>query len=244
MFMKTIDIIEDKIDKMPLNYIFTYSDFVMEDKCTSSIIKSLNKLAKESKITKLAKGKFYKSRTTKYGNTKPSAYEIVKDFIEKDGKLIGYLTGHAIYSDLGLTTQISNKIQIGTNKYRRALKRDKYTISFVVQPNHITKDNYELLQILDSMRFVKDIPASRPDEVCERLKWFVAQLSPQKKITITNLSLKYTDSVRALLGAILENMSENPRLFDKLKKSLNEISEYKLGISEKILPNLNNWRIR
>ena len=242
--MKIIDIVEDKIDKMPLNYIFTYSDFVIEDKCTSSIIKSLNKLSKDGKITKLAKGKFYKSRNTKYGNTKPSAYEIVKDFIEKDGKLIGYLTGHAIYSDLGLTTQISNKIQIGTNKYRRSLKRDKYTVSFAVQPNHITKDNYELLQILDSIRFIKHIPASRPDEVCERLKWLVAQLSPQKRITITNLSLKYTDSVRALLGAILENMNVESQLCDKLKKTLNEISEYKLGISEQALPTIKNWRIR
>ena len=242
--MKTIDIIENKIDKIPLNYIFTYSDFVIEDKCTSSIIKSLNKLAKKGKIQKLAKGKFYKSRSTKYGDTKPPAYEIVKDFIEKDGKLIGYLTGHAIYSNLGLTTQISNRIQIGTNKYRRSLKRDKYTVSFVIQPNHITKDNYELLQILDSMRFIKQIPASSVNEVCERLKWLVAQLPPQKQTTIVNLSLKYTDSVRALLGAILENMNVEPQLFDKLKKTLNEISEYKLGISEKTLSNLKNWRIR
>jgi len=242
--MKVIDIIEDKIDKMPLNYIFTYCDFVIENRCTSSIIKSLNNLAKEGKIQKFAKGKYYKSRTTKYGDTKPSAYEIVKDFIEKDGKLIGYLTGHAIYSDLGLTTQISNKIQIGTSKYRRSLKRDKYIVSFVIQPNHITKDNYELLQILDSMRFFKRIPASRSDEVCERLKWLVAQLSPQKMITMTNLSLKYTDSVRALLGAILENMTVEPQLFDKLKKSLNKITEYKLGISEKTLPSIKNWRIR
>jgi len=241
--LKIIDIVENKIDKMPLNYIFTYSDF-MSDKGESSIIRALNKLAKEGKIQKLAKGKYYKSRRTKYGDTKPSVYEIVKDFIEKDGKLVGYLTGRAIYSDLGLTTQISNKIQIGTNKYRRSLKRDKYIVSFVIQPNHITKDNYELLQILDSMRFIKHIPASSPNEVCERLKWFVSQLSPQKQTTIVNLSLKYTDAVRALLGAILEDMNAEAQLLQKLKKTLNEISEYKLSISEKTLPNLKNWRIR
>lgn len=160
--MKIIDTITNTIDKMPENYIFTYNDFIGEIKGESSVIRALNKLAKEGKIKKLSKGKFYKSRTTKYGDTKPSAYELVKDFIEKDGKLVGYLTGHAIYSDLGLTTQISNKLQIGSNKYRRALKRDKYTVSFVIQTNHITKDNYELLQILDSMRFIKQIPASTP----------------------------------------------------------------------------------
>jgi hypothetical protein len=242
--MKVIDIIENKINKMPLNYIFTYSDFIIENRSTSSIIKSLNKLEKAGKINKLSKGKFYKSRSTKYGDTKPPAYEIVKDFIEKDGKIIGYLTGHAVYSDLGLTTQISNKIQIGTNKYRRSLKRDKYTVSFVVQPNHITKDNYELLQILDSMRFIKQIPASSANEVCERLKWLVAQLPPQKQTTIVNLSLKYTDYVRALLGAILENRNVEPQLLDKLKKSLNKISEYKIGISETTLLTIKNWRVR
>jgi hypothetical protein len=242
--MKIIDTITNTIDKMPENYIFTYNDFIGEIKGESSVIRALNKLAKEGKIKKLSKGKFYKSRTTKYGDTKPSAYELVKDFIEKEGKLVGYLTGHAIYSDLGLTTQISNKLQIGSNKYRRALKRDNYTVSFVIQTNHITKDNYELLQILDSMRFIKQIPASTPNEVCERFKWLVDKLSPQKQITIVNLSLKYTDSVRALLGAILEYIKADEQLCEKLKKTLNEISEYKLGITETILPTVKNWRIR
>lgn len=242
--MKITGVIENTINKFPREYVFTVNDFRLEVKNKDTVRKILNRLADAGKISKLAKGKFYKSRKTKFGETIPASYQIVKDFIEKDGKIIGYLTGTAIYSDLGFTTQILNKLQIGTNKYRRSVKREKYTVSFVVQPNHITKDNYELLQILDSIRFIKQIPASSPDEVCERLTWIVGQLSPQKQITLTNLALKYTDFVRALCGAILENIGAEQQLLFKLKKSLNNISEYKINISENTLPSVKNWRIK
>jgi hypothetical protein len=90
------------------------------------------------KIAKMSKGKFYKPETSNFGALLPSKYQVVKDFIEKDGKLIDYMTGYSVYNELLLTTQIASVIQIGTNKYRRPMKRGNYRISFVLQPNVIT----------------------------------------------------------------------------------------------------------
>lgn len=49
--------------------------------------------------------------------------------MEDDNKIIGYLTGYSIYNTLGLTTQVSNTIQIGTNNIRPNFKRERYVIN-------------------------------------------------------------------------------------------------------------------
>ena len=241
--MKIIDFIENRINRFPRDYVFTCSDFVIEVVDKNTIVQALNRLVEQGKISKLAKGKFYKPRKTEFGVLKPPVKQIVKDLIEKNGKPIGYLTGYSIYNALCLSTQISNTLQIGVQKYRRSIKRGKYNISFVVQPNAINKNNIELMQILDSVRFINEIPATTPDEACVRLQQIFKELSPEKQKRLVRLSLKYTNYVRALCGAILEQIGAEPELPNKLKKSLNEITFFKIPVSEIVLPTKSNWNI-
>ena len=105
--------IRKKIVVFPDDYVFKASDFEMESQNQSAVVKALNRMAATGEISKLSKGKFYKPRKTQFGELKPSAYQIAKDYIERDGKLIGYITGYSAYNALGLTTQISSYIQIG-----------------------------------------------------------------------------------------------------------------------------------
>ena len=202
--MKVSEKIANTIDRLPVDYIFTYSDFDIEVSSKDAVVKALNRMAASGKISKVSKGKFYKPRKTQFGALQPSPYQIAKDFLEQNGELIGYITGYSAYSSLGLTTQIPSALQIGTNKYRRAIKRGMYNISFIVQPNKITQKNIELLRILDAIRFIKEIPATTPDEACSRLITIISQLAEEKKIALSSLVLKYSPSVQALCGAILE----------------------------------------
>jgi hypothetical protein len=241
--MKIIDIIEDTIKRFPKDYVFTYSYFSIDVGDKNTVVQTLNRLAKQGKISKLSKGKFYKPRKTEFGNLKPPVKQIVKDLIKKDGKIIGYLTGYSIYNSLYLSTQISNTLQIGVNKYRRAIKRGQYKISFVLQPNTINKNNIELLQILDAVRFINEIPATTPDEACVRLQQIFRELSPEKRKRLVRLSLKYTNYVRTLCGAMLEQVGAEPELLDRLKKSLQDITFYKIPVSESVLPTKTKWSI-
>jgi len=241
--MKTVDIIENKIKRFPKEYVFTYSDFNSEVEDKNTVVQTLNRLAVQGKISKISKGKFYKPRKTEFGILKPPVKQIVKDLIEKDGKPIGYLTGFSVYNVLCLSTQISNTLQIGVPKYRRSIKRGQYKISFVLQPNTINKDNIELLQILDSVRFINNIPATTPDEACTRLQQIFKDLSSKKQKRLVRLSQKYTNYVRALCGAMLEQVGTESEILDKLKKSLNGITFYKIPVSEKVLPTKIKWNI-
>jgi hypothetical protein len=241
--MKTVEYIAFTIDRLPKGYVFTYADFVTKVNRKEAVIKTLNRMAASGKIVKLAKGKFYKPENTVFGNLQPNQAQVVKDLVENDGKLIGYLTGYSIYNQLGLTTQVSNTIQIGKNEIRPSFQRDRYTISFIKQKNTITKENIPLLQILDSMRYIKKIPDTNTVSACKRFLGIIKDLQEKDKTTLVRLALKYPPATRAFLGALLEE-NGNIALTAPLRKSLNPITTYKLSGVNKILPNSEKWNIR
>lgn len=240
--MKTTDYIIYKIDRLPKGYVFTYSDFVNEVNNKEAVIKSLNRMAASGKISKLSKGKFYKPENTVFGALQPNQYQVVKDLLEEDGKTIGYLTGYSIYNQLGLTTQVSNTIQIGKNEVRSKFKRERYTISFIKQKNTITKDNIPFLQVLDAARYIKKIPDTSIDATCIRLLNIVKELSDKDVSTLIRLAQKYPPATRALIGAILDEVGKQ-QLTNSLMKSLNPISKYNLKGADKVLSLTEKWNI-
>lgn len=241
--MKTTEYIKTKIDRLPKGYVFTYNDFLSDLNNKEAVIKALNRMAIAGKIDKLSKGKFYKPENTVFGKLQPSQEQIVKDLLESDGKAIGYLTGYSIFNQLGLTTQISNTIQIAKNDTRPTFNREYYTIAFIKQKNTITKENIPLLQILDVIRYIKKIPDSNTIQVCKRMLSILQTLTIEDKSTLVRLAQKYTPATRALLGALLEELGDST-LTMALKKSLNPITQYKLSDISKAISNAEKWNIK
>jgi hypothetical protein len=241
--MKVTEYIEFKIDRLPKGYVFTYDDFVTEVSKKEAVIKALNRMVAVNKIAKLSKGKYYKPEGTVFGNLQPNQLQVVKDLLENDGKVIGYLTGYSIYNQLGLTSQVSNTIQIGKNETRPEFKRERFTISFIKQKNTITKDNIPLLQILDAIRFIKKIPDSNTVSSCKRFLAILKDFSESDKTTMVRLAMKYPPGTRALLGALLFETGES-KLTDSLRKSLNPITVFKLPGVSKILLMSEKWNIK
>ncbi|OGU56112.1 MAG: hypothetical protein A2X64_05170 [Ignavibacteria bacterium GWF2_33_9] len=241
--MKVTSNIIFTIDRLPKGYVFTYKDFIGEVNKKEAVIKALNRLVQSGKICKLSKGKFYKPETTDFGLLQPKQEQIVKDLLENDGKKIGYLTGYSIYNMLGLTTQVSNTIQIGKNELRSSIKRGIYKIAFIKQKNIITEENIPLLQILDSIRFIKKIPDSDLRTSCKRLKDIINQLFEKQIQTLVRLAFKYPPSTRALLGAILDETWKN-EYTQSLRKSLNPITNYNYPNLNDVLSKSAEWNIR
>ena len=122
--MNVAEYIALTIDRLPKGYVFTFADFATEVNRKEAVIKALNRMVASGKIAKLSKGKYYKPETTPFGNLLPEQKQVVKDLLEENGKVTGYLTGYSIYNQLGLTTQVSNTIQIGKNEIRPNFKRE------------------------------------------------------------------------------------------------------------------------
>jgi hypothetical protein len=238
--MKITDYISFTIDRFPKGYVFTYSDFTTEVSQKEAVIKALNRMVAAGKIAKLSKGKYYKPENTPFGNLQPDQFQIVKDLLEENGKTIGYLTGYSIYNSLGLTTQLSNTIQIGKNVVRPVFKRGQYTISFIKQNNIITKENIPLLQILDAIRYIKKIPDTTISKSTKRLSVILKNLSDSEKSTLVRLALKYPPSTRALLGTLLDSIQADG-ISKPLYNSLNPITKYKLPGLKIVFPEADKW---
>jgi hypothetical protein len=240
--MKITEYIASTIDRLPFGYVFTYADFSIEVNEKEAAIKALNRMVISGKIAKLSKGKYYKPENTPFGNLQPNQAQIVKDLLEENKKLVGYLTGYSIYNQLGLTTQVSNTIQIGKNQIRPNFKRERYMISFIIQKNTITKENIPLFQILDAIRYIKKIPDTNIETSCKRLLVIIKKLTKKEIDTMVRLSMKYPPATRALLGALLEQIQKE-KVTDLLFKSLNPITKYKLAGAAKVLSKSEKWHI-
>ena len=189
--MKISEYIAFTIDRLPKGYVFTYADFTTEVNQKEAVIKALNRMVASGKIAKLSKGKYYKPENTPFGTLQPNQAQVVKDLLEENGKITGYLTGYSIYNQLGLTTQVSNTIQIGKNQVRPKFKRERYTISFIKQKNSITKENIPLLQVLDAIRYIKKIPDANIEASCKRFLAIIKNFTDKE---INTLLDKYIES--------------------------------------------------
>jgi len=240
--MKIADIALKRINRFKAGYIFTYKDFDIPVENMSALKMALNRLVNSGKIVRLSKGRYYKMEVSEFGYLRPQEYQVVKDLLESDNKIIGYLTGISIYNLLGLSTQVSNTIQIGTNISRKPRKRGKYSIRFILQKNNITKDNIYFLQILDSVRFIKRIPDSDVSKAYSQIMSIVSKLNESDRVTMARLALKYNPGTRALVGAIIDQVSSSD-ITVALFKSLNPVSWFTFNISDEVLGNKVKWRI-
>lgn len=237
------DTIRTTISKFPFGLVFTPSDFPIDSGKQASVNRILNNMVAAGEIRRLSKGRFYKPKITQFGELPPDTYQIVKDLIEKNGKITGYITGYSVFNELGLTTQIPFSLQIGVRNEKKAIRRDVYRISFIKQQNAITKENIPLLRLLDCLRFFKNIPDAMPNETCKRLLYLFSQLDKIRIVKIKKLALKYNPSTIALLGALLQTLDKNEDT-NMLLNKLNPQTSYKLGISQEILQNQERWYIK
>jgi len=241
--MKIADIIRDKIKRLSKGYVFTYDDFNIPEKNVSALKLTLYRMVQSGEIKRLSKGRFYKPKEGITGPLRPDEYEIVKDLLEEDGEPIGYLTGLSIYNRFGLTTQVSNVIQIGSNVDKKTRKRGKYKIKFIRQWNPIRRDNIYLLQLLDCIRFIKKIPDTSIDESFKRILSLIENLDQKERKKLTRLALKYPPSARAITGAMLEKLDEE-ELVEKLFYTLRSTTAFNIDISDDLIENKEKWRIQ
>lgn len=232
--------VKQEIDRLPEGVVISASDFDVPRQYRATLVKALNQFEYAGVIKRISKGRYYKPRTSLFGELLPPEKEIVRDFLEKNGNVIGYITGTRAFAGLALTTQISPVIMIGTNVSRRPLTRGQYKITFLLQPNRIVKEDIYLLVILDALRLIKEIPGSTPDEAIKQITVWMKGLSDMEKTNLLQLCKAYKPYVRAQVGAIYDFLNFPA---GDLPETLNPVSRYKLGISPTVLPTIKNWNI-
>lgn len=236
-------VVKSGIDSMPEGKIFDYSYFDLPQSGELTLAKALSRLTSTGIIQRLSKGKYYRPRNTIFGKIQPDENEIIRTLTYQEGRITGYLTGITIYNRLGLTTQVPNVLIIGTNKVLPEKKVNQYRIKYSKRNTVISEENIYLLQLLDALKDIKEIPDTSVDNSFGILLGKIRNLAITEQKRLLKLAVDYNPATRALVGALFEKYIPGSDI-EALKKSLNGLSQFKIKISEQLLPNLADWNIK
>ncbi|WP_273215131.1 hypothetical protein [Runella zeae] len=100
-----------------------------------------------------------------------------------------------------------------------------------------------MLGFLDAMKDLKQIPDLDIRSALTIFKTRIKALSIEWQSQMITYALLYPPRVRALLGAILEDIQSNVDL-NPLKESLNPFTKFALGFNNALLKTASNWNIQ
>lgn len=204
-----------------------------------STFKVLERMVKKGELKRAEKGLYYIPKKSIFGELPLTIKDFIQKYLYLGDKRIGYITGINLFNRYGLTTQLSNSIEIATNTRKNPREFDGIKIKFIQNKALITEENIKYLEILDILKNLKNIPDSNIEESYMLMKSKILSLAYEEILTLLELAEKYyTVVVLALLGSMIEE--KNILKVEKLKKKLNKTTTFKLNLN---LKNGKEWRI-
>jgi hypothetical protein len=232
--------IERTIAGMPEGAVFKYQELGIAATEYGAAAKAMERLKKKGVVDSASAGVFYKPKKTLFGTLKPSEEELIKPYLYEDNQRIAYITGTALYNRMGLTTQVPQNISIASRDKRVITRIGNIQVRPVKSYVDVTNDNYPLLEILDAIKDLKIIPDVDRNRAIQNLLGQLTNVTDKAKLV--KLALKYPPRVRALTGALLEQLGFKETAAP-LGKSINPLSAYSYGISLEALPTRTSWNI-
>ena len=235
--------IRKRINQLPEGKTFGYNDLCIAKENYLTAAKALERIQKEGLIKKVSKGVFYKPQQTVFGELEPVYSELLRSYLFENGKRIAYETGSSLYNKLGLTTQMAFQIKIASRKKRININRGALQAKAVKSYADVNENNYQILGILDAAKDIKNIPDCSVQQALRRLCSILQTYNEKQTDALIKYALLYPPRVRALVGAILEQIGRENKGLDNLYASLNPLSTIKLEINEVELPTKSKWYI-
>jgi hypothetical protein len=232
--------IERTIAGMQDGTVFKYQELGIAPTEYSAAAKAMERLKKKGIVDTATSGVFYKPKKTLFGSLKPGEEELIKPYLYENNKRIAYITGTALYNRMGLTTQIPQNISVASRGRRVITTIGNMQVRAVKSYADVSEDNYRLLEILDAIKDLKIIPDVDRKGAIQNLLSQLNSLTDKGKLV--KLAIQYPPRVRALTGAMLEQLGYK-ELASPLEESINPLSAYTYGIPSDILPTLTNWNI-
>lgn len=204
-----------------------------------STFKVLERMVKKGELKRAEKGLYYIPKKSIFGELPLTIKDFIQKYLYLGDKRIGYITGVNLFNRYGLTTQLSNSIEIATNTRKNPREFDGIKIKFIQNKALIAEENIKYLEILDILKNLKNIPDSNIEESYMLMKSKILSLAYEEILTLLELAEKYyTVVVLALLGSMIEE--KNILKVEELKKKLNKTTTFKLNLN---LKNGKEWRI-
>ena len=234
--------VQNSIEAIPAGQIFDYRALPGYAQSPNAVIKAVSRLIAKNQLARFSKGKFYIPKKGLLGFCKPSDSELVRSMLYKGGRLRGYVTGLSLYNRLGLTTQVPRTITLAFNGGRQEKDFGTIRVKTVVTRIRIEEQDVKLLQYLDVLKDIKNIPDSDINQSLKIMRRYISRLSNNDQTRLVSLAEKYySPQARALLGLLFSSL-EWP-VPESLRLSLNPATSYTLKLDQAEWPMAKKWNI-
>lgn len=187
-----------------------------------AVAKALSRLAQEGELTHVGKGVYYRPVPTSFGKSMPSPSTVA-------GLTVAvplHPAGVSAANILGLTTQNPRRAEFSTPAPGppTALRDAIVHTGRPVQRAGLSAEDGAVLEILRERARSSDLP---PEATIARLKRLLADKDRFGRLA--SAAVAEPPRVRALLGAIGQELGMPQRLLDRLRRSLNPLTRFDFG---------------
>jgi len=203
--------------------LWRFDDFA--DLSFAAASQALSRLVREGEIERLSKGVYYRARQTVFGKSRPNPAAILKLMpVQKPV----FPAGVAAANLLGLSTQNPRRVEVATNRLSlpRKLIGGNATIH-TRRPeawSKLSKVDAALLDLLRRRGETSELPAQ------ETVRKVVELLTEEARFErLLSVSQTEPPRVRAMLGAIGQQLAKPQRSLKRLKATLNPLSKFDFG---------------
>ena len=205
----------------------------------SAVAQALSRLTRDGTIERLSKGVYYRNRETTFGKSRPNPVAI-RNLAARRKTL--FPSGIAAANLLGFTTQMPKQPEIATSALslpRKLVGND--TLIHTRRPEAWAGLTETDAALLDFLRHGGKFSELSQEDTTRKLLVLLSERGCLSRL------LKVADSepprVRAMLGALGEQLGSNDRILRRLRASLNSLSRFDFGMLT-ALPNAAAWQAK
>ncbi len=203
--------------------LWRFEDF--RDLPFPTVAKALSRLARSGEIERLSKGVYYRSRLTAFGSSRPNPAAIQALAARRSTV---FPAGVAAANALGFTTQTAGRAEVATSA--RSLPRKLVGADTVVHARRpeawarLSENDAALLDFLRRKAAPTELP---PEATAQRVLSLLAEDGRFERL----LKVAHSEPprVRAMLGALGQQLRKSPKSLEKLRATLNPLSRFDFG---------------
>jgi hypothetical protein len=204
----------------------------------SAVAQALSRLARDGELERLSKGVYYRSRQTPFGKSTPNPAAIQE--LATTSKAI-FPAGIAAANLLGFTTQTAARAELATSGFRLPRKLLGQAVVHTRRPDTWAGLSDMDAALLDLLRHAGKGSELSPGDTVRHLLRLCAERGRFKRLL--RIAVSEPPRVRAMLGAIGQQLGMKPSVLRPLRDSLNPVSRFDFGMLDG-LQHAKSWQAK
>jgi hypothetical protein len=210
-----------------------------DDQPFSAVARTLSRLASAGIIQRLSKGTYYRSKPTAFGQSRPNP-TAVQNLAGRKKAL--FPAGTAAANLLGFTTQTARRNELATSA--ASLPRKLVGAETQIHTRRpeawasLTQTEAAMLDFIRRGGKASELP---PEVTVRRTLDLLRKADTYSHLM--RIAMTEPPRVRAILGALGENLRADAKALNRLRRSLNPLSKFDFGLFA-VMPNAKTWQAK